>query len=371
MRLLLITILVVLAAPALGSTVTGGSITGGVMRTATPGGGGPVASCTDGVDCRCDLLIAEFGAAIAFCEDGEHPNLANTLDTRGEWHTLYNGSGAVDTCLIDNVEGLPWRVGFIGDPEAAAAGRECMHHASEANCGVPGQTDCVADGTYSIGHVMNPNKNQGITGDADFIGGRQTEFGITMLIKLSANAVVPGGSNGPAFKPNEWGDGFHPLLGFGGYAQGTPADTPNNYPFIGGLLTSSAASNATMTLGTATANQFGIYYGGSTGLYNWGSTWNVDQWACWQWHGSGLGGTAHVRMWFNETKILEGDFPTSNLLGDTSGIGKIHWNNYYNGPGNPGDGYPGATQAIRYEDNVVAFIGSEPLPCSAIGWVSP
>lgn len=398
---LLTALLMLLAPTAFGASGSGVTYSGASVGSSGGGGGPPVANCTDGVDCRCDTLLATYGSSVVvFCEDFEHPNLPNTQDSRNEWDNLYDhdGGNVVDTCIVDNVEGLQFRAGFYGDPDAAAEGKECLGHASEADCIISGETDCVYDGTYSLAQIMNPGKNQGITGVADFANGRETTFGVTMLMKYSSNSasyLPPSTANGPAFKPNEFGDSLSPLFGYGGYASNPPADVPNNFPFVGGLLTppgycedgvtecfvsgqcavsctAFSPNYPTMSLGAANASQYGMYYAPSTGVYQWNTTYSAGEWGCFQWHGADIGTAATtIRIWFDGTKIMEGEFNTTDLLGaDETGIGKFSWNNYFNGPG-AGTGYPGPTQAARYEDNIVVFVSSDPLPCSEVGWVAP
>lgn len=320
-------------------------------------------SCTYGVDCLCDRLKTD--ASVIFCEDFEDPALANT-SVRGHWSDKYGPP--VDTCLVDGTSVDKWRLGFYPDPTAVSQGRACAAQVRETSCEVSGQTDCVFQGTYSFGHRMQPGKNQGILGQARF---KRTSrrFGMTMMIKWSKNYVAPGGGNGPAHKMNEFGASNSPLIGATLWSSSTVS---TNHPFAGGIFTS-GNPNPTMTLGAANVPS-GLpgftYFAPDRSRYAWGTTNNLDKWGCFQMHWDGWGtSSTRFRYWFNGTLIMDGRIDSSQMYQgwDSSGVGSFVWNNYYNGPGTPGDGYPGTTVAYRYEDNVVVNDGAEPVSCAAIG----
>lgn len=375
MQLLLIALLILTALPALGSTVTGGSVTGGSVRAAG-GGGPPVANCTDGYTCLCDTITDTY-PNVFDCEDFEDPNLANGTNSRGTWHTTYNTLGGVDTCLVDSADPDLWRIGFVGDADAAAANRECLNHAYEGSCEVPGETDCNEDGsggTYSLGHMFQLNENYGITGEWFFNGGRKSTFSVTFLQKLSSNFTLQGG---PAAKTNEFGDSDSAIFGAGNYHSGCSPEVPSNYPFGGGFLTSpsSPVGSPTFRVGAGcNISGIGVMFSTNDAEYDYGTDWSPGEWGCWQGslNPTGTGNYYRWRVWFtpvggSATLVLDMDADFTNIIGsDESGFQLMSFNSYFNGPGSPGDGWQLSDPGSRWEDNFVFTSDSTPVPCNAV-----
>ena len=144
-------------------------------------------SCTDGVDCLCDNLANTqdplYRADLVRCDDFEHPNLRQYGSTPQEWHNLYFVGS--DGCNEDTGGGVKTAMGKSGSACIDIVD-ETTPTFSDGGCGVTGETDCVFDGTYSLGHILRPGSTGGITGDSGFnngwTGGVQSTFGMTYVM---------------------------------------------------------------------------------------------------------------------------------------------------------------------------------------------
>lgn len=371
MRNLILILALLLAIPASGQVLRSGTLKGGSLPEA-PGGGGPVADCTDGTNCPCDTLPLTYPNIFA-CEDFEHPNLANGTATTGVWHTLYNTVGVDDGCAVTGTGTR--RVGFFGDAEAAAINKECLDHAAEGSCEVSGETDCVEDGsggTYSIGMMFRQFENSSITGEMS-LGGRRDTFSVTFLQKFSSNWSLQGG---PAAKTNEFGDSDSPLFGASVWHSICSPEIPSNNPFGGVILTSSTPGSPTVRVGAACTTSSGTQIGVNDAQYDWSPSgdWYRGSWACWQGtlNPTGVGDYHRWRVWFTPvggtaTLVFDADIDLSTALGgDANGFQIMSWNHYFNGPTVNPDGWQLADVGARWEDNWVFTSDTTPIPCSAV-----
>lgn len=382
MRLALLATLAlfVLVAPhASAQRILGGKLMGGALPAASGGGGGPTPNCTFGSDCLCDTIYDDYPSAGIFgCEDFEDPALPG-ITTPGTWDTKYPGEDSFQ-CEVDAGGGNA-RTGWVEDSAAVSAGKACLHHAHESDCEVSGETDCVEDGsggTYSIGFRYQLNENFGIDGIWTFPGGPKPTLGFTYLQKFSANFDLDGG---PAAKPNQFGNSRSAIMGAGNWHSICVPEIPNNLPFGGGWFTGTGLGGdpspgaPTVREGAACVfDHVGTMIGvpRNPAVYQWGVTWGPGQWGCWQGKMEPAGGGySRMRIWFtpvggSAVLVFDADIDTSNLLSQGgAAFDELAWNHYFNGPGDPGDGWQDANVGARWEDNWV-LTNSDPVPCSAV-----
>lgn len=215
-------------------------------------------ACTDGVNCPCDCLTDSDGAG------NNVGGYANTTCQSNGLYTIWNpndqctgnglGQGGVNlpcctgvdtgTCAwpwCEDFDKLSWNdgTGQAWDNESAyiiASGSipnnpiclagevagiadegtdagDCYNFVTDAACDVSGETNC-AIGNMSLGNKFDEGWTHGIFGRVTFAQPTGPTFGVTQLMKWSANLVSSASVNGQmAFKHNQWGDVQSTLLG--------------------------------------------------------------------------------------------------------------------------------------------------------------
>lgn len=323
------------------------------------------APCTDGVDCFCDRLA---GPDIVLCEDFESSHLAvRSFADRAHpesWMSKYGPS--VNQCL-HNRTSPEFYTGFGIDNTL-----DCLDQVNESTatmsaggCGVVGETDCVLDGNYALGHRARFQRNGGSTGIARFTGGVQRTFGISIALKYSTNYEPPGSSadSGPAHKGNEWGERNAGLLGVG------TGNSGRNIPW-GGFTQGPIPANANALLGTVSYSSTAMSFSPDRSVYNYGVNTGdgPGNWECIQVHWRNWGtSNATLRVWMNNTLALHlTNIDMSGITWSRNGIGSMSWNDYYNGRDN--QGYAATSTAYRYEDNLIVTKAEEPVSCAQLGF---
>lgn len=310
--------------------------------------------CTDGVDCWCDI-VAGLGYDVRWCEDGENPQLnQNSLPggvgagdpTRDGWFIHYPGQA--DGCS-DPTPGTGGDNGIQGDCPTC-----CVKVVEEDDCGAPGETDCVFQGSHAVGGRYSPGSTSGIYGEKTYTA--PSTLGILMMVKFSANFVV-GSLPKKTMEFNSPTN--HCIFGCTSNTYGIGGSTA--LPFNGFLYFNSDPG------GTASVGNWGGFTGVARGWYpsvpspySWIGP---GAWDCWRVEITNLGGTSRIRHWIRDVLYVQVDgVSTANLTGGAV-FTKAAWNAYANG------GYGGPTIAYRYEDNVTLVNGTPPT-CSEAGFGS-
>lgn len=216
---------------SLGSSLQGEKGTG-VSVTVVNGSQYGRGTCTDGVDCYCDMVAdpnnALYDSNIIFCEDFERLDINNgppVTGSRKGWTDLY-GVGA-NPCIYNPAPGTGTGYTIM----AAGVDESCILVVDANTCEMSNKTDCIFDGNQSLAHRHVPGRNQGITGTA-YLPSQVQRFGVTYAVKYSSNFQIPTVAN----KHNEFGVGFAPILG------ASTSNTGRNHPFGGSVFTSSGSS---------------------------------------------------------------------------------------------------------------------------------
>src|SRR3990167_1373479 len=342
--------------------------------------------CTDGVDCFCDLNPVGAGGVV-FCEDFEDTDLymVSFADRAraGSWWDVYGSP--TQPCTHYGVDQAPgggddWmphgQTTQIGDGTGRTpcldVVQEDVATFSDKGCGVSGETDCVWQGTRSLGHRFVTGDVGGITGRKGWTG--LTQFGITFAVMWSENFLAPGdagcldtpdGGCGPANKMNEWGGTDSPLVGASVSQIGV------NNPFAISFFTDTSSTIGSVLKGdvvVTSSTRVHFRPDPAEGVYEWRGNVQPGDWICIKAHYSGWNTTnTTMRYWFNDTLMIHATGVDTVVAQDTQ-IGAIAWNHYYNGKNIlPDSGYPGTTSAYRYEDNMIVVSNAEPVSCAAIG----
>jgi len=343
---------------------------------------GPVyAACTDGTNCRCDRLQTPgdpiYDSTIVFCADFDDVDIANRSHGETDWPY----GQAVPSCDFDEGLGPPYSIPSFGQgvDDCADIVDDTTPTFSAGGCGVTGETNCQFDGNHSLGARSVLNHTGGFFGDGNSFPITRN-FGVTMMMKWSSNYLVPDNvslGNGPAHKPDEFGLGNHAL--FGASVGNATVYHPFKSSIANGTGEPTTPCNTVIsnTIGTAeceTGTGFTRFYP-DIGDYEWGVTHGLGEWICYQVQYINWGlSDATVKQWANGVQLIEAHVDMSAMwLGkDQSGMAVFSFGNYYNGPDINldflPDGYPGATPAYRYEDNIVISTGAAPVPCADIGF---
>ena len=373
--------------------------------------------CQDGLDCRCDVLVDQYGDSIVFCEDFENPRLADD----GVWQTNSRslpGAGWQD-------QGYPginlWCQGQIGVPQFGQGitnvvnNNGCIYLLERGDASTqpgagPSETaiplnDQTFDGNVSLMQTVRPqngtmvtanngqdyplNQPGGFHGQAD-LSRVVTSFGITSARYIATS--VP--NQGPAWKGNQYTPGHAALTGTFNTTNCT--DGQSNY-------STGLGSNLEPYSGTIWASNGRPIYtntvGGSCTTGNSSTPWLKSrpdnratplvprgEWVCQQVQYENWGASnGRVRHWFDGELVIDvavdmSDPRTSWIDSEGPGLGQFKWNNYYNGSGGEG-GVSNWTGTIstrnqgpqttkwsgRLQDNLVIREGS-PVSCSDIGF---
>ena len=329
-------------------------------------------TCTDGVDCRCDLLLAELGEALVFCEDFENPRLQEPGVWQGNPNSPPFGG---------------WRdqrySGIVPDcgGGAGASGRDitntgyCIDITRRDDLtstdleSVP-EAHLVFDGSHSMAQVSRPPINPetgpwnagGLHGLAN-LDRPVRNFGITRAIYYTEN-LDPFGA---AWKDDQ----FTPArMGFFGTTNSTPCGGGwAEAPYAGTIWSAAGPESFRAVVGTACdSNRLKMVADPTRYQFQRGV------WRCQQIQYEGWGtDEARVRHWWDEELVLDiQDIDMSshdNARVDLAGLSQFEWNNYYNGIGRDAytQGYRGTTREGRIKDNMVISEG-EPVSCASIGF---
>lgn len=305
-------------------------------------------SCVDGSNCLCDK-ISQQDPNVVFCEDFEASSLDQNASGPG-WTDKYGAP--VDGCWQKGLPTGQWVKTVEGTCPTC-----CVNVVEESTCEVPGQTDCVFQGSQSMGHRFRPGETGGVVGSRSF--SRGTNFGVTMAVKYSRNYVAGASPK----KTDEFGPG-HCILGC---SSGTYVSMTQGAPFHGLLFWDSGKSAPTWRNVIGRGGFSGVAFGWYPAVpneYDFNRDHGLDSWHCWRLHISNVGKAgARVRHWIDNKMYVDiADVDLRNMLQASTGLDGIWLNNYYNG------GYPGSSIGYRYEDNIVVTTGPEPVSCSAIGF---
>ncbi len=342
---------------------------GGGQDASTPDAHVP-SSCTDGVDCYCDRASDAsdplYDPDMLFCEDFEAFSNTNA----SLWNARYGSS--VASC-------------GAGSTRAGPAPDACINFLTEGACdaqgGDPGN-DCVLDGHTALGFKYEQGRTGGIFGQANFAPTRT--LGITYATKHTENFQPAG----PAWKSNEYGKGWHCILGCStggnssaGYFAANDSGAAMGgdfYPhaslwfsFVGGAGNAARFDDATVSRGAAFANDVQFGFTPLRSDFDPAVDNPRGQWVCRRVHIDGWGrDNARYREWIGDKLLIDvANFDASGILDDGSDpIDLFVWNHYFNGLDGTGSGYPGPSRAYRIEDNVHLTAGAEPVSCQAIGF---
>ncbi|MCC6641557.1 MAG: hypothetical protein IT386_10395 [Deltaproteobacteria bacterium] len=308
-------------------------------------------TCTDGTSCLCDK-IAQTDPGVVFCEDFER-SVLDQDGTGSGWVDTYGGP--VDGCWQKGLPTGEWVKSVEGTCPTC-----CVNVVKETTCEVPGQADCVFQGSRSLGHRYHPGATQGIVGSKGF--SRGTNFGVTMAVKYSKNFVVAAVPK----KTNEFGPINNCLFGCSG---GTYVSHASGMPFHGNVYWQPGAAAPTWRAVVGKGGYSGVAFGWYPNVpaeYDFNRDHGLDSWHCWRFHMTNVGQTgAKVRQWMDDKLLVQiEDVDLRNMQQASAGFDSISFNNYYN------EGYPGSSIAYRYEDNIVVTTSSEPVSCQAIGFSS-
>lgn len=387
----------------------------------------PLASCTDGVDCRCDELVSVHGSDIVFCEDFENP----TLGDPGVWQTTGGGWDDQSYSGINNyckgiVDEIPLNATPIPNNDATnnngciylldrddASTQPGFGTAQFSNIPVADQT---FDGNVTLMQTVRPpdvgftvtaedgtlyplQQPGGFHGDVT-LDRLVTNFGIT-----SARYTAAGVDNGTiAWKGNQFTPANSAFTGTFNTTSCSPDATgmgTNLEPYSGTLWRFATAADApgsyTNTVGNTCAPT------NSTSLKSAPAARATPlmprgEWVCQQIEYDNWGqADGRVRHWIDGELIIDVAIDMTSMLsgyqeGSGDGLLRFKWNNYYNGnslggswnwdaggqtPTTPGyplatknQGYPGTTWSGRLQDNMVIKEGS-PVSCAEIGFTDP
>jgi hypothetical protein len=328
--------------------------------------------CTYGQNCLCDRLKKTsdplYNPSVIFCEDFENPVLNNGdnyqpgVDGLADGWSRKYGPGPGD-CLDLK---YPSGTGQRDEGSEGTNAHSCINIVQEGACEVG--TDCVFEGTSALAFRYRPNHTGGIMGGTKFIGGPTTNFGVTMLWKVTPNFVSPHdpGGNGPGAKSDEYGVSDSCILGCSTFNAGAGAQA---YPFAGVTKPMTGRANPTILRGVGEQGDDGYRFAPTTTDYQQSRDWPKGTWACYQTKWTGWGTkSASMTYWLNGREIIKmTNYDMTTMVNNQGGVGGFSWNDYYNGADGTGSGYTGSSLAYRIEDNVVVTNG-DPVSCDAVGF---
>lgn len=377
-----------------------------------PGRAGLVAvgnSCTDGVDCPCDLRPEGVGNSV-MCEDYESQHLYE--NTSQSWaasppgDSPYRGGNSYFTNRYGSAGAGNWT---NGQPASPRIGSTCGYGTCGAREYCSEQQGNIADGNGAdcwngntggaaidiqrVGDVddevtgltldLNHGGRQwlayrvglgsygGIFGRKEFTTGNLTTFGIRARVAYSSNLASAtvnswdGDFTTMPWKHAEFTDPYDALLFMGNTGQ--TAGRPLNPAVI--LSSSGACSSADSGtiehVGTVNCNNNVLRVGSN---FDRSTSWPLGQWACVRSYISGMGSsTATWKIWFNDELVFHAtniDLSTMNASNADDWV----FNGFYNGndtsqPTN----IPAVETFYRYEDDVEVWKNQEPETCAALG----
>ena len=349
--------------------------------------------CQDGIDCRCDLLVEQYGDSIVFCEDFENERLGE----RGVWQknpSSLQGAGWRN----QGYQGISGGCGFPlpgsqngsridGQADITNTGK-CIDITSSdpGSLSIPGVSnqDRVFDGKHSLAALNQPPVGEYSPGVPDYqTGGKHgtanldrpvKSFGITRATYVSANVA----QDGIAWKTDQF---TGKDLGFYGTVNSINPDSDSQqcvdpkqsgwdwYPYAGTGWFSAHGDNETWTdvVGHGCkATKLKIY---PSAEYRH----KPATWRCMQIQYEGWGTVnGRIRHWWDGELVL--DLQNVNMSSmqnhmNPEGLDQFTFNNYFNGAsGNPqNQGYMGNSVSGRMKDNIVIRQGA-PVSCSDIGF---
>lgn len=415
MRALILTLTLLLASAPQAATISGGSITGGAIGTASSP---PVAgSCTDGVDCYCDTVS---DGSLLLCQDFENPDFYETTNwiAGGSDRALGNdyvaemlGGGTTAEGFWTNGTPASPKLGSTCSPSGLYCGpKEWCSEAQGTLVGTSPALDCwdgndkaiidiqrsgdydaevsgltltggtgatadVGAGNAHFAYRIPPGEEAGILGSETW--SNQTHVGVTELVAYASN-VFDAGSNpaGTYWKGDEWGD--YPYSEWWMYGNMLPSGSTSTFPFRNFLFTtvSQATCEAAQSAATLSAGSwFGcaddkMYFGADSADYTQSSDWPLGTWACVQgeaiWTGSSPNRKLEMKVWFNETLLIHFSNFDAEILRNNDGYDEFYMNAYSN-QNAPGQGTPTTTTSYRYKDNLHIRAGT-PVSCASIGF---
>ncbi|MCH2184162.1 MAG: hypothetical protein MK108_19360 [Mariniblastus sp.] len=374
--------------------------------------------CQDGLDCRCDRLVDQYGDSIVFCEDFENPRLAED----GVWQTnsmSLQGAGWEN----QGYAGINlWCQGQTGVPQFGQAitnvvnNNGCIYLLERGDASTqpgagPSETaiplnDQTFDGNVSLMQTVRPQDGTMITANdgqvyplnqpGGFHGQARlsrvvTSFGITSARYIATS--VP--NQGPAWKGNQYTPARAALTGTFNTTHCTDGQSiyptglgSNLEPYSGtlwtfnGIPTFTNTVGASCTFGNSSAPKLKSRPDNrSTPLFPRG------EWVCQQVQYENWGASnGRIRHWVDGELVIDvaldmSDPSTSWLDSEGPGLGEFYWNNYYNGASweeggasnwagiisTKNDGPKTKKWSGRLQDNLVIREGS-PVSCSEIGF---
>ena len=378
------------------------------------------ASCTDGVDCYCDL-VAPGGpledTSLLMCEDFEFIGLTTDLGhdvapNYGPWYDHVNstpsnmrgGSSWWFKNYNAAVSPCSWH---LGQPANPTKGITCAYDScpppewsptdewdgndqacidiirdGEFQSSVPSTADPIGtstggngvfDGQQSFGLLVPIGKTAGVLGSKQW-GRHVTTLGLTLALAYPWDVRSSGVLNSP-WKHDEFRGsvGFIAHFNLGFIGEGKPNSVPYSSGFLfndnGGTKAWCEASvaAATVSVGTTRCANSVFYWGAGAAEYDQETHFPWGTWACHQAYISGLG-TSNVtfKVWHNEVLVFSMTGFDGTKLNATF-LSGMYWNNYANAnSGTPGD-TPTTRVTARYEDNA-HYTEGMPVSCQAIGF---
>lgn len=401
---------------------TGARITGGALIAPAPGGGGGGSSCTDGLDCYCDIETTSVS-----CEDFESAGFyAGTAanywaatstgsGNRGDESYWYTNYGNGDGVMFRNTDPSPTL------DQACTAGSQCVgtrEYCSAAQGALVGaSTDCwgpgsntgacidaqregdvdvengltltggagaaadVGGGNTHMLYRIPAGSTCGILGTKS-LGGARTEVGVTMALAFASNLgsslLLKNASEGAAeWKFDEWGNGSSGAFIEHWNLGNTGAGTEAQFPYRGFMWVASGGNNstcnsyvsaATVEIGSMTCDPSGnVRFGADTDLFQKDRDFPDGTWHCAQAHITGMGTSdMAVKYWHDGTLI----FWMHGL--DSAAVRNKNYTFYApNAYANNNSGLAGYRDTTvttgRYQDNIHVEPGP-PVACADIGF---
>lgn len=381
----------------------------------------PPTTCTDGVDCRCDVLVATYGDDIAFCEDFENPGLKSDWSF-GSFGWDDQGYGPLNRWCFGYEGGDPVADG-ANQPADVTNNNGCIYlldrnDASTQPGAGPSETqiplaDQTFDGNTTLMQTVRPGdpsvtltandgqdymlrQSGGFHGLA-FLSKPVTDFGITTARYIAVG--VP--NQGPAWKGNQYTPAKAALLGTWNTAPPLSFSTglgTNSEPYTGSLWKSDLPMVYTNAEGQSFLTTSATPVLKSAPDDPQSPLFPRGQWVCQQvqYEGWGTSTNGRIRHWVDGQLVIDvqgldmSDAYTNpgnpdNSWSDTAspggapGLYRFYWNNYYNGsPPGGNANWAGVTSNAnagpdtlvwsgRLQDNLVIKEGA-PVSCAEIGF---
>jgi len=388
----------------------------------------PKDGCTDGVDCRCDVLVDRYGDDIVFCEDFDNPRL---LDP-GVWQTnpaTLQGAGWKDrgypnyaascgfcsndndgtaqgSCIPQNTSSLPG----TGGAQIINLNRCIELNWPERESAVPSlnASNQTFDGNMSMAYLLQPASHWGLTWtnedgtitqpyyQASGYGGNATldrpvqNFSITRAVMFTEEVITDPGNKGTvAWKDDQFTDDRMGIFGTwnpvvqnsnniqsceGSYGGGFNGQ--NLQPYANSIWRWAPGVYKTWTENeghACVANRVKANPEKSTYIPPVAGEWYCEQVKYTGWGSANM----RVQIWQDSVLIIDiADLDTSNPEENapkikTSGLDNFAWNNYWNGGDgqNGNQGWTGDDFAARLRDNMVIKEGTgDPISCAEIGF---